>query len=39
LKTMWLAIYGDDLGNHMVSVDNAIVKHCVEPKEIVPPRG
>jgi hypothetical protein len=25
-KIIWLAIYGNDLGNHMVDVDDAIVK-------------
>jgi hypothetical protein len=37
LKTIWLAIYGNDLGNHMVDVGDAIVKQCVEPKARVPP--
>ena len=27
LETIWLAIYGNDLGNHIVDVDDAIVKH------------
>ena len=26
LKTIWLTIYGNDLGNHMVDDDYAIVK-------------
>jgi len=26
LKTVWLTIYGNDLGNHMVDDDYAIVK-------------
>jgi len=32
LKTIWLNIYGNDLGNHMVDVVDAIVKRCVKPK-------
>jgi len=38
LENIWLAIYGNDLGNHMVDVDDAIVKQCAEPKARVPPR-
>ena len=30
LKTIWLAIYGNDLGNHMVDDDYTIVKWCVK---------
>jgi len=26
-------MYSDDLGNHIVDVDDAIVKRCVEPKD------
>jgi len=39
LETIWLTIYGIDLGNRMVDVGDAIVKRCVEPKARVPPRG
>jgi len=39
LETIWLTIYGNELGNHMVDVDNQIVKRCVEPKARIPLRG
>jgi hypothetical protein len=39
LKTIWLTIYGNEIGNHMVDVDDAIVKLCVEPKARVPTHG
>jgi len=32
-------MYGNDLGNHVVDVDDAIVKRSVEPKARVLPRG
>jgi len=32
-------LYGNDLGNRMVDVDDAIVKPCVEPKARVPRSG
>jgi len=38
LENIWLAIYGNDLGNHMVDVDDAIVKRCVEPRARISPR-
>ena len=38
LKTIWFAIYGNDLGNHMVDVDDVIVKLFVKPKVRVPPQ-
>jgi hypothetical protein len=41
LKTIWFTVYGNDLGDHVVDVDDVddvIVKRCVEPMERVPPR-
>jgi hypothetical protein len=35
LKTIWWTIYGNDLGNYMVAVDDVTVKRCVEPKATV----
>jgi hypothetical protein len=32
LEIIWLTIYGNDLGNHRVDVDDAIVQRCVKPK-------
>jgi len=31
LETIWLNMYDNYLGNHMVDVDDAVVKPCVEP--------
>jgi hypothetical protein len=36
LENIWFAIYGNNFGNHMVDVDDAIVTRCVEPKARVP---
>ena len=38
LKTIWLAMYGNDLENHMVDVDDEIGKRRVKPN-IMGPRG
>jgi hypothetical protein len=37
LKTTWLIIYGNDLGNHMVEYDYAIMNWCVKLKVKIPP--
>jgi len=37
LENHMVDIYGNDLENHTVEVDDAIVKLCVEPKARVPP--
>jgi hypothetical protein len=39
LKTVWLATYDNDLENHMVEVDDVIVKWCFKRKVRVPPCG
>jgi len=39
LKTIWLPMYGNDLGNHMVDYDDVIVKRCVKLKVRISPRG